>query len=309
VATDKRELIYPLDKLPFPARDLFDIQSDTYMFTSRGCPYRCTFCATSSFWNKVRLFSAEYVVNEIEYLVNKHNVNHISIYDDVFPVDTKRINQILNLLKEKDLLGKVDFSCAIRSNMVNDRIIQLLKEMGVTSIRIGLESGCNKTLKYLKGNNINIRDNETAIKVIKKHGISVYTSFIIGSPKESKEDILETLNFIKASKLDTFNVYILTPFPGTPVWDYAESKGLVDKKMDWDRLNMSFDKSYNSCIILSEKLTRNELYELFLRFKPYQKRKYFYTLLKKGLRNPLKVPGFLIKKLVYKTGVFMHKRK
>ncbi|MEN4006793.1 MAG: radical SAM protein [Methanobacteriaceae archaeon] len=206
VATDKRELIYPLDKLPFPARDLFDIQPDTYMFTSRGCPYRCTFCAVSLYWNKVRFFSAEYVVNEVEYLVNKHNVKDINFYDDLFPLDTKRISQILNLLKEKDLLGKVDFSCSIRSNMVNDRIIQLLKEMGVKSIRIGLESGCNKTLKYLKGNNINIGDNETAIRVIKKHGILVYSSFIIGSPKESKEDILETLNFIKASKLDTFSV-------------------------------------------------------------------------------------------------------
>ena len=263
--TDKRELIYPLDNIPFPARDLFSIQPNTYMFTSRGCPYRCTFCASSRFWNKVRFFSAEYVANEIELLVNKYNVEHINFYDDLFSADTKRIGQILNFLKGKNLLGRVSFSCSIRSNMVNDEIIQLLREMGVKSIGIGLESGCNKTLKYLKGGNIDIRDNENAIRVIKKHGISIHGSFIIGSPEEDKEDILETLKFIKESRLDGFDIYVLTPFPGTPVWDYAKSKGLVNEEMDWERLNVNFSDNYGHAVILSEKLTRREICKIIYR--------------------------------------------
>jgi len=299
--TDKRELIYPLDNIPFPARDLFSIQPTTYMFTSRGCPYRCTFCASCQFWNKVRFFSAEYVGNEIERLVNKYNVKHINFYDDLFSADTKRISQILNFLKGKNLLGRVNFSCSIRSNMVNGEIIQLLKDIGVKSIGIGLESGCNKTLKYLKGSNIDIRDNENAIRVAKKHGISVNGSFIIGSPEEDKEDISETLKFIKESRLDGFDVYVLTPFPGTPVWDYAKSKGLVDEEMDWDRLNVNFSDNYSHAVILSEKLTRREIYKLFLRLTRVttreQRRKRICYLIKGGLQNPLKVPGFLVKKL------------
>lgn len=297
-ATDKREPIFTLDKLPFPARDLFNIQPNTYMFTSRGCPYRCTFCASSRFWNKVRFFSAEYVVKEIEHLVNVYNVKNIQFYDDIFSADVKRVKKIKNLLKEKNISGKVDFNCSIRANMVGDEIIQLLKEMGVKSISVGLESGCNKTLQYLKRDNIDIKDNENAIRIIKKHGMPIHGSFIIGSPEEDTKDIVETLKFIKNNRLDGFDVYVLTPLPGTPVWDYAKSKSLVDEKMDWDRLDVNFNYNYNSAIILSEKLTRKEIYALFLRFKHEQRKKVFYNLIKTGIRNPLKIPNFLIKKFI-----------
>jgi len=297
VATDKRDLIYPLDKLPFPARDLLRIQSSTYIFSSRGCPYRCTFCASSRFWDKIRFFSAEYVVSEIEYLVDEYNVKNISFQDDLFALDEKRIERIISLLREKDLIGRVNFSGAMRANLVNDRTIELLREMGVNSIGMGLESGSNKTLKYLKRDSIDIKNNENAVRIIKKHRISVYGSFIIGSPEETKEDILETLKFIRKSHLDGFGVYVLTPFPGTPVWNYAMSRGLVDEKMDWDILNVNFENNYNSAVILSEKLTREEIYELFLRFKQYQRKREIHNLIKKGLRNPLKIPVFLIKKI------------
>lgn len=297
VATDRRELSYPLDRLPLPARDLFSIRPDTYMFTSRGCPYRCTFCASSRFWNKVRFFSAEYVVEEIQHLVNKYNVKSINFQDDLFCADMKRIEQIIDLLREKELLGKVTFSGAIRANLVNDTTIKSLKEMGVQSLGLGLESGCNTTLKYLKGDNINIQDNENALKIIKKYGISTFGSFIIGAPKEERKDILETLEFIKKNPLNNFGLYVLTPFPGTPVWDYAIEKGLVDEKMDWDKLNVNFDESHNSAVIVSEKLTRDEIYKLFLRFKRYRRKRIILNLMKK---NPLKIPFLLIRKFIDK---------
>ena len=297
LTSSERELISPLDNLPFPARDLLDIQPRTYMFTSRGCPYHCSFCASSQFWSNVRFFSAEYVVNEIEYLISRYNVKHINFYDDIFSVDVKRTKKILNILREKDYLGKIDFSCTIRANMVNDEVILLLKEMGIKSISMGLESGSNKILKYLKRDSIDVKRNENAIKIIKKHRISVSGSFIIGAPEETKKEALETLKFILKSRLDSFDIYVLTPFPGTLVWDYAVSRGLVSKKMDWEKLNANFSDNYNSAVILSEKLTRKEIYKLFLRFKHEKRKIEIYKLFKKGLKNPLKIPGFLIKKI------------
>lgn len=151
IITKPRELIDPLDKIPMPARDLLDIKKHTYMVTSRGCPYRCVFCSTSRFWKKVRAFSAEYVINEIKYLYDNYHVNFISLYDDLFIADISRIEKILTLLKKNNLLGKIKFSCSCRANLITPRAVQLLKEMNVVSVAMGLESGCKDTLRFLKG--------------------------------------------------------------------------------------------------------------------------------------------------------------
>lgn len=298
--TEKRHLIAPLDRIPFPARDLFNIQTNSYMFTSRGCPYRCAFCASSRFWDKVRLFSAEYVVREITHLVNNYNVRSIYFYDDLFAVDIQRVRQISVLLKRAGLSGRVEFSCAMRANLVTEEIVALLRRMGVNSIGLGLESGCEKTLRYLK-HDVSIVQNKNAINIIRKYRISAYGSFIIGSPQEEKKDILETFNFIKRSRLDGFNAYILTPYPGTPVWDYALSRGLVNEKMDWDSLNINFEGTGFDFILLSENLSKNDFRGLILKFKRYvkihnQKREIF-RLVKKGIRYPHQIIHFLKNRL------------
>lgn len=296
IVTKNRKPIEPLDRILMPDRDVFAIEKSTYMFTSRGCPYRCTFCFSSRFWGKVRFFSAEYVINEIKYLIEKYNVENIEFWDDLFVANKKRLEQILELLKKENILGKVSFTCNVRSNLVNDELVQLIKQMGVKSVGMGLESGCPTTLEYLKGKNISIKDQVNAIKTLRKYGIEPHTSFIIGSPKESKEDILQTFKFVKENRLDSFDVYVLTPFPGTPVWDYAKARNLISEDVDWDILNVNFGENHNDAIILSEKLTRKEIYKLFLLFAN-EKRK---IMIKRTLRNPLNLlrnPKSLLKAL------------
>lgn len=297
VQTPDRDWIGALDSLSLPARDLLIIKENTYIFSSRGCPYRCTFCASSRFWNKVRFFSAAYVVNEIRGLVEDYGVKEINFYDDLFCCDLNRIREMVNLLREQGLLGKVSFAGAIRANLVNDQTISLLKEMGLKRLGMGLESGSEETLKYLKGTNINVEGNAAAIDVIRRYGIGVHCSFIIGSPFETKKDILETLRFIKKNNLSGFDVYVLTAFPGTPVWEYAKVKGLVGEDMDWSRLNVDFEENHSRAIILSENLTGPQLYGFFLKFKRYRRKKELWCLVKKAFRNPLRALRFMIKKM------------
>jgi len=240
VKTEIRPPIMPMDAIPVPARDLMKIEKCTHVFSSRGCPYRCVFCASSRFWNKTRFFSAKYVVAEIKSLYENYGVREIDFWDDLFIVSKQRIKEIVSLLRKEKLLGKLTFSCAVRSNLIDESMAKLLKKLNVKGVSMGLESGTPRILDYLKGGNVNIKDHMRAIRIFKKYGIEPSASFIIGSPNETREEILQTFKFIKDSKLRGFGIYVLTPLPGTPIWEYAKERGMVSEKMDWSTLNVEF---------------------------------------------------------------------
>jgi len=267
IINSPRKRIGNMDEITFPDRDMLEINRHSYMFTSRGCPYNCVFCASSRFWDKVRFFSAEYVIKEIEELIDKYNVKLISFFDDLFIADKRRLEEIVSLIKEKGIDQKVKFTCSARANLITDEVANLLKEMKVSAVGLGLESGCDKTLKYLKGGNISIENNIEAVNILKNHKIAANASFVIGSPQESKEDILETYNFIKNNPVSLFDVYVLTPYPGTNIWQYALRKNLVSNDMDWSKLNVNFNKNIEGSIILSEILNKKEVVKLYKKFK------------------------------------------
>lgn len=267
VKTGTMPLIQKLDDIRMPARDLLEIGKHSYIFSSRGCPYRCSFCASSRFWNTVRLFSAEYVVKEIKELYEKYNVKIISFYDDLFIISPQRLADITMLLKKEEMHGKIKFTCSCRSNLVNDNTAKLLKKMGVVSVGLGLESGSGRILNYLKGESTSIQHNINAVKILKKHGIAVNASFVIGSPDETEMEMMETYNFIKKNNLDLVDIYVLMPLPGTPVWQYALDKNLVSSDMDWSKLNVNFEMNHRKSIVVSEIYTRDQMYGFYKKFR------------------------------------------
>jgi len=152
--------------------------------------------------------------------------------------------------------------------------------MNVKGVSMGLESGTPRILNYLKGDTINIKDHMRAIRIFKKYGIEPSASFIIGSPDETREEIMQTFKFIKDSKLRGFGIYVLTPLPGTPIWEYAKDRGMVSEKMDWSTLNVEFLENHKEAIILSETLSREELFQLILLFKAEQRKRHIVDSLK-----------------------------
>lgn len=298
ISTGERERIPSLDTLPLPARDLFDIRGDTYMFTSRGCPYRCVFCASSRYWCALRFFSAAYVVNEIETLVTRYGVKRISFYDDLFTADRIRLREILSLLKARALIGRVSFFVSLRANTVTEEVVGMLKEMGVGSVGLGLESGCQRTLSYLKAGSVKVEDNERSLRIVRSFGIQPHCSFIIGSPTETKEEILQTVRFIRRNRLSSFDVYALTPFPGTPVWEDALERGLVSDHMEWERLAVDFGRNWLSAVIVSRVVSRRQLYRLYRTFVRLRRRIELSERIKAAVRRPWKIPLFIWRRLV-----------
>ncbi len=276
--TGRRALIEPLDKIPFPARDLFNMEeylaprrtvSDrklsrgTQIISSRGCPYRCVFCCSSHFWQSIRYHSPKYVVEEMKELVDRYRVDGILIFDDLFAADKKRISEITELMKTEGLLGKLDFRCYTRANFIADeRTCELLQKMGVTDVTLGFESGSQKVLNYLKKNTVTVEQNRKAIENCKKYGIHINGCFILGSPQETKEDMMETLKFIKENPIDTVDLCVLTPFPGTDVWEYAKQRGLVNDDMDFNVL-VTEPSDLDRSIILNEMMPKEEFAKIY----------------------------------------------
>jgi len=302
VKTNPRAMIQPLDSIPFPDRSILRVNPNlSGIFSSRGCLYRCVYCSTHRHWGKIRYFSADYVASEIEYIYKTYKVKCINLLDDLFIVDHQRLTDVISLLEKKNILGRMSFITNVRSNLVTDDLARMLKYMNVIYVGMGIESGCQKTLEYLKGKgNITIQDHYNAIRILRKHRIEPHPSFIIGAPNETRDDLMETINFIKNTKLTGFEVYVLIPFPDTPVWEYARLKGLVGENMDWSRLFWDFNNNHNP-VILSEKLTEYEIRgfynQLINRRTKYIKRAYIKGMLLGVLMNPLAVPKYITRKV------------
>ena len=303
---EKRPLIESLDKIPLPHPDYAPIGIDpgflngkkvksALIMTSRGCPYRCVFCSTTVFWgNRIRFNSAERVVKELEMWHNKYGVTNIDIWDDLFTINKPRLIKILELLEEKKLLGKLHFSCMARSNTIDNEVCKLLKKLNVYSLNFGFESGSEKTLAFLKKNSVTVEQHKKAIKLAKKHGIQVAGSLIFGSPGEKLDDMKKTLDFVDfciKNKVDSIWSFIMTPFPGTEMWELAKKKGKVADDMDWDTVSHF---NYMKPMLLDDDVKYEDFKKVW--FKNKAKLRYF--LIKIWLKNFRDAPFVTVRDLL-----------
>lgn len=287
-----------LDKLPYPARDLLNFnKSMPSMFSSRGCPYKCIFCSSTRFWKTVRFNSADYVIEEIKYLIRKYNAKHITFNDDLFIADKARLKRIVEMIESEGINKRADFTVSARANLVDEETAELLKRMNVELVTMGLESGSEEILRYAKGGNVSVEDNENAINILKCRGIKVQATFIIGFPIDTKETINETLNFIKKSRLDSFEVYMLSPLPATPIWEYAMKKRLVSENMDWSRISHRSQYNIDEKIVLTENISPEELFELHKKFIWLRKTRKFSHMAKNAVKHPYRILPFVKRKL------------
>ena len=239
VFTGARERITNLDTIPSPAYDLFPM--DKYLSnlkkldrcfdlsTSRGCPHGgCAFCKIV-FGKKVTYMSPERVIEEMLHLNNKFGVEKFSFVNDNFFINRTYIKKFCNELKRRRLEFKWRFQA--RADLLNRETIKEMKSAGLFGISCGLESGSQKILSEMN-KRLNIKIAEKNVKDAIKEGIEVIGLFIVGMPSEDEDTINETIEYIKRIGISSENlrVGILTPFPGTKVYEIAKRMGKISNE-------------------------------------------------------------------------------
>jgi anaerobic magnesium-protoporphyrin IX monomethyl ester cyclase len=258
---------------------------------SRGCPYRCIYCHNSWRGLPLRSNSPAYMINELKELENKYNTKAVYIIDDDFLFSRSRVLEFCKRYREAEL--KMAWCCQARVTSVDEEILKAIKEVNCKQISYGFESGSQRILGLLKNNMTTVEKNKIAVKLTKEVGISVTGTFMIGNPTETEEDIEMTKKFILENELDGFGVSILTPYPGTKLWEMCEEKGVIPKgaKIDWGKFNY-YNLTFSLCDVPRGKIEkyRKELMNLALIKNKNLSSKY---ILKYVINNPVQT----IKKL------------
>jgi len=246
VHTKSRPELTNLDDLPLPARHLvnpLDYGPDngeihSNLFSSRGCPGRCSYCAGHLFGKKFRFRSAGNVLDEMVKVHKAYETKHFHFVDDAITMDKGRLKEICQGLIEADM--SVTWSVMTRVDQVNEELLALMARAGCVRIDYGVESGHPETLKRIHKSHT-VEMVRRTIPLTAKFGIRPYVFFIFGFPWETPDDIEKTHKLLieLAPYVDKFQpaiASILIPFPGTEIYEkYKEKYGFEEWWLSEDR--------------------------------------------------------------------------
>ncbi len=262
-----------LDIYPNPAYHLIDpfsykrtINGETSLtlLTSRGCPYRCSFCGLDKSHKIIKQRSPKLVAKEIEELKEKYGISKYNFQDDIFTINRKRLYEMLDLFKPLD----IGFRAFGRAGVNTKEDYFKLKESGCDMLAWGIESGSQKMLDLMNKKST-IQDNKNVIKWAKEAGITSRTFFILGFPGETKETIEETKAFIEETNPDQFFISNFVPYPGTDVWNNPEKYGITSISKNFENY-YQIDKTYSGSVNIETKfLTKDEFKKLELNFRKW----------------------------------------
>ncbi|ODS39899.1 MAG: hypothetical protein A7315_10195 [Candidatus Altiarchaeales archaeon WOR_SM1_79] len=251
-----RKPIKDLDKLPWPAWDVFPIEiylknpvgapnrnkwidggADTNVplsmniFGSRGCPYKCTYCYHDFMGQGYRHRSPDNIVNEIRFLHDRYGVTYFHMIDDEFCLKKDFVFDFCKKLK-KEFKHEITWGCAGRVNLVTERLIAAMADAGCVLIGYGVESGSQKMLDVMK-KRVKVHQAKEAIRLTKRYLGWADCSFIVGTPGENWETIQETIDFCKNLDINPEVIFFMTPYPGTELYSMALEQGKIKDEEEY----------------------------------------------------------------------------
>ena len=252
-------MIEDLDSLPFPAHDLFKIDQYTNLqpltdgldpnarsftiLTSRGCPYKCTFCSKPVTGDTWRARSAENVVAEWRWLVEDLHATEIGVTDDIWNLKMPRAKELCRRLAEENL-NTVEWTTVhgMKVNHTDPELFQLMKAAGAKRVGFGVENGDPWMLRHVIRKAQTLDQVRNAFKWAKEANLQTMGFFIYGMPKDTEETMEATTQLALELDPDLANFMLAGPFPGTAMWDVIMDEGEVFAK-DWGGLAIHDQKA------------------------------------------------------------------
>jgi len=238
--TPPRPLIEDLDSLPFPARDFYDAGDYAHplyelygkpmatILSTRGCPFQCSFCSSrATFGRRVRYRSVDSVMAEVDLLIEKHGVKSLKFADDTFALAKDRLTEICAELGKRGL----PWIANARVNTITEEMVETMRDSGCRLLLFGLESGDQFVLnEIMKGTTI--EEMSEVLVWTDEAGIDTIGTFIIGAPSETTKTAKATIDLAKELPLTFADFFILSPYPGTAIYEEMKRKGYM-KEFEW----------------------------------------------------------------------------
>lgn len=229
------DLIENLDSIPFPDRSIYKRFALTkrtmfpLMLTSRGCPFRCTFCYAPTLAGLVkdkgkfvRFRSVENVVNEALALRREYRVHSVDFVDDIFGMHRPWLREFSRRWRDE---VNLPFSANLRADLVDDEAVELLRQAGCNMIAFGLESGNERVRNEILEKDVATEQIVAAAQQIKSAGIRLVTYNILGAPSETLQEAFDTLTLNQRIRPHYAYASVMQPYPGTKIFDKAVARG------------------------------------------------------------------------------------
>ena len=261
------KFINDIDQVPFPARHLLpmkmydralnylDVKPVDTMSVLRGCPYKCAYCETRALWGTTcRAFSPQRVVDEIKHMVENYGSKGIYFVGDNFTINKKHTSELCRLIVENKL--DIKWTCETRADLISKELLVDMKSAGCQTIFFGVESG-SPTIQQKLHKNIDLQEVKSTFDLCRQVGIKTATSFMLGIPGETVEDMKETFKFAKSLNADwcQFNIYIACP--GSELYDEVMSQGLYDQMDNYLARVKTKDFDYDMLVKIQRDFQRN----------------------------------------------------
>lgn len=272
-----------IDNIPLPARQLlkknqggnifaynknYRNNGSTVLLTSRGCPFKCSFCTAPALNPKMRYRSVENIVKEILHVKTNYGINQFRISDDMFLANSKRVKELCNRLKHLDIVWRI----STRVKPFDTEIAKTIVEAGCKEISFGIESFDNHVLSTLR-KGTTAEDNYRACIIAKDAGLTVRLLFMIRTPGQTIYTVDKNISWLERTPYDIIACSTFVPIPGSDIWNNPKKYGITILNKDMDDYNFYFFGSTGE-IILKDIIKLHgrpieEVNEETIRFKKY----------------------------------------